>query len=92
VFDPEISGAYGSVPELPQKLGAVLGELYGSPSSPKPQEVADAVQKLVKTPAGKRPHRVVVDTYTGTPVDTLNAAQALHRPAVVKAYGMGEVL
>jgi NAD(P)-dependent dehydrogenase (short-subunit alcohol dehydrogenase family) len=92
VFDPEISGAYGSVPQLPQKLGEVLGELYGSPSSPKPQEVADAVQKLVMTPAGKRPHRVVVDTYTGGPVDTLNATQASHRPAVVKAYGMGEVL
>lgn len=92
VFDPEISGAYGSVPQLPQKLGEVLGQLYGSPSSPKPQEVADAVQKLVNTPAGKRPHRVVVDTYTGAPVDDLNAKHASHRPAVVKAYGMGEVI
>ena len=92
VFDPEISGAYGSVPQLPQKLGEVLGQLYGSPTSPKPQEVADAVQKLVSTPAGKRPHRVVVDTYTGTPVDALNATHASHRPGVVKAYGMGEVI
>jgi NAD(P)-dependent dehydrogenase (short-subunit alcohol dehydrogenase family) len=92
VFDPDISAAYGSIPQLPQKLGEVLGQLYGSASSPRPQEVADAVQKLVKTPAGKRPHRVVVDTYTGTPVDALNAIHASHRPGVVKAYGMGEVI
>ena len=92
VQDPQISGAYGSIPQLPQKLGEVLGNLYGGPASPRPQEVADAVQKLVNTPAGKRPHRVVVDTFTGAPVDTLNATHASHRPAVVKAYGMGEVI
>jgi NAD(P)-dependent dehydrogenase (short-subunit alcohol dehydrogenase family) len=92
VHDPEIGGDYGSVPELPQKLGAVLGELYGSPASPKPQEVADAVQKLVNTAPGQRPHRVVVDSYTGVPVEALNATQASHRPAIAKAYGMGEIL
>jgi NAD(P)-dependent dehydrogenase (short-subunit alcohol dehydrogenase family) len=92
VHDPEISGAYGSVPQLPQKLGEVLGELYGSAASPKPQEVADAVQKVVNTPAGKRPPRVVVDTYTGAPLHALNATNETQRPAVVKAYGMGEVI
>jgi NAD(P)-dependent dehydrogenase (short-subunit alcohol dehydrogenase family) len=92
VHDPEIASGYGGVPQLPQKLGEVLGQLYGGASSPKPQQVADAVLSLVNTPAGKRPHRVVVDSYTGGPVDTLNATQAAHRPAVVKAYGMGEVL
>jgi NAD(P)-dependent dehydrogenase (short-subunit alcohol dehydrogenase family) len=92
VHDPEIGGAYGAVPQLPQKLGEVLGQLYSGASSPKPQQVADAVLKLVNTPAGKRPHRVVVDGYTGAPVDALNATQAAHRPEVVKAYGMGEVL
>jgi NAD(P)-dependent dehydrogenase (short-subunit alcohol dehydrogenase family) len=92
VFDPEISGGYGTVPQLPQKLGEVLGQLYGSPTSPKPQEVADAVYKLVNTPAGKRPARVVVDTYNGDPIQALNATQEQHRPGVVKAYGMGEVL
>jgi hypothetical protein len=51
--------------------------------------VADAVQKLVNTPAGKRPARVLVDTYNGEPIAALNATQEKHRPNVVKAYGMG---
>src|SRR5689334_7216820 len=70
VHDPDIAGSYGGVPQLPQKLGEVLGQLYSGASSPKPQAVADAVLALVNTPAGKRPHRVVVDTLTGAPVDT----------------------
>jgi len=92
VHDPDIAGSYGGVPQLPQKLGEVLRQLYSGASSPKPQAVADAVLALVNTPAGKRPHRVVVDTLTGAPVDTLNETHAAQRPGVVKAYGMGEVL
>ena len=69
-------------------LGEGLGQLFASPSAPNPQDVADAVKKLVETPAGQRPLRVVVDKLTGDPLRALNEFYPQHRQTLAGAFGM----
>jgi NAD(P)-dependent dehydrogenase (short-subunit alcohol dehydrogenase family) len=79
---------YGHVAAIPQKMGEGLGQLFASPQAPDPQDVADAVKKLVETPAGQRPLRVVVDKLTGDPLRALNELYPPHRQTLAAALGM----
>ena len=79
---------YGPVAQIPQKMGESLGQLFSSPQSPKPQEVADAILAVVQTPAGKRPARVVVDTLTGGPIKAINEEYLKHRQDTLVMYGL----
>jgi NAD(P)-dependent dehydrogenase (short-subunit alcohol dehydrogenase family) len=79
---------YGPVAQIPQKMGESLGQLFSSPQSPKPQEVADAILAVVQTPAGKRPARVVVDTLTGGPIKAINEDYVKHRHDTLVMYGL----
>jgi NAD(P)-dependent dehydrogenase (short-subunit alcohol dehydrogenase family) len=86
--DPDRANGYGDVASIPQKMGEGLGQLFASPNSPNPQDVADAVKKIVDTPAGKRPARVVVDNLSGDPVRALNVNYEKHRHDIMVAFGM----
>jgi len=79
---------YGHVAAIPQKMGEGLGQLFASPHAPNPQDVAEAVKKLVETPAGQRPLRVVVDKLTGDPLRALNELYPRHRQTLAAAFGM----
>ena len=86
--DSDRAGGYGEAATIPQKMGEGLGQLFSSPTAPNPQDVADAVKKLIDTPAGKRPNRVVVDNISGDPVRALNAVYDKHRHDIMVAFGM----
>jgi NAD(P)-dependent dehydrogenase (short-subunit alcohol dehydrogenase family) len=86
--DAARAGEYGAMASLPRQVGEGLGQLFTSPDAPKPQQVADAVKKLVDTPAGQRPDRVVVDDLTGDPVRALNEVHGTQRQALKVAFGM----
>lgn len=86
--DNERASGYGETASIPQKMGEGLGQLFSSPAAPNPQDVADAVKKLIETPAGKRPNRVVVDNISGDPVRALNAVYDKHRHDIMVAFGM----
>ena len=86
--DNDRAGGYGEAATIPQKMGEGLGQLFSSPTAPNPQDVADAVKKLIDTPAGKRPNRVVVDNISGDPVRALNAVYDKHRHDIMVAFGM----
>lgn len=86
--DNDRAGGYGETATIPQKMGEGLGQLFSSPAAPNPQDVADAVKKLIDTPAGKRPNRVVVDNISGDPVRALNAVYDKHRHDIMVAFGM----
>jgi len=88
ISDTSRAGDYGDVASIPQKLGEGLDQLFSSPSAPNPQDVADAVKKLIDTPAGQRPLRVVVDKLTGDPLRALNEVYPQHRQALAAAFGM----
>lgn len=87
--DEARAAEYGEVGKIPQKMGEGLGQYFASPQSPNPQDVADAVKKLVDTPAGKRPARVVIDKLTGDPMQGLNDAHQGHRRVVLTRFGLG---
>ena len=56
---------YGSLAELPDKLWSGFGSRLSGQDAPNPQDIADAVLRLIQTPAGKRPLRTVVDPLSG---------------------------
>ena len=53
--------SYGPLAEMPARLWGPFLEQLTAEDAPNPQQVADAVLNLIKTPAGQRPLRTVVD-------------------------------
>ena len=82
----ELMGAYGTVAEYPAKVLGAFQTLFANEGAPKPQAVADAVAKLVVTPAGQRPERVVVGLPFGT--DAINAAVKPIQRGVIESLGL----
>jgi NADP-dependent 3-hydroxy acid dehydrogenase YdfG len=58
------------------------------PDAPNPQDVADAIVKLIETPAGQRPARVVVDAVKSPLVPRLNDAHAQAQRELLHGMGM----
>jgi NADP-dependent 3-hydroxy acid dehydrogenase YdfG len=81
--------------------GALEGALDGfhkrtlamrsNPNAPNPQDVADAIVKLIETPAGQRPARVPVDAMKGPLVPRLNEAHAEAQRELLQGMGMGSL-
>lgn len=64
--DAERLADYGALAGVPAGMyDGIVGAIMKGDSSPNPQAVADAVLKIVETPAGSRPLRVVVDPFMG---------------------------
>lgn len=53
---------YGDMANAPQQASDAFEKLLGTMPSQNPQLVADAVLKIIDTPAGQRPFRTTVDT------------------------------
>ena len=51
---------YGQIGEIPARMLSGLRKAFSGPHAPNPQEVADAVERLIATPAGSRPLRTLV--------------------------------
>jgi len=58
------------------------------PGAPDPQQVADALVRLVETPPGQRPARIVVDATRALPVDQLNLAHAQAQRQLFESLGI----
>lgn len=88
--DADRTAGYGDASKLPEQVGAALHASLANP--PSPQLVADAIAKLVDTPAGKRPLRTVVDPMSGQAAETINATAAEVQAGIMNAMGMGALL
>lgn len=66
-----------------------LANMFAGRTPPNPQDIADAVLKLVQADPGTRPGRVVVDTASGAMAETLNKAHTEIQNALLNAFGMG---
>ncbi len=84
---------YGEMVNAPKQLfDSFEGALAGNPDQD-PQLVADAVSKLVTTPAGQRPVRTVVDNMgMGTHIDPYNKQLDQIHEGIFGAFGMGDML
>lgn len=89
--DQSVFEGYGAIAEIPNKMMAALGGLIQSHQT-NPQDVADAIVKLISTEKGKRPLRTVVDPITGEYINAANQAVAEQFGKGLTVFGMGELL
>jgi len=87
--DAARSGSYGEVAEIPGKILQTFMSMFQGENAPNPQDIADAIDKLVGTPAGQRPDRVIVGLPFGS--DALNTAVAPIQRSLVDNLGLGSL-
>jgi NAD(P)-dependent dehydrogenase (short-subunit alcohol dehydrogenase family) len=80
--DPSRKDTYGAVNQMPAKIGGSLTSTAGNP-----QELADAVVRVVETPAGKRQLRYRVSA-SNLGVDEINALSASVQNKVLEIFGL----
>jgi len=89
--DQAVFEGYSAIAGIPNKMMAALGgEMQAK--NPNPQDVADAIVKLIGTAKGSRPLRTVVDPITGQYIEVANQAVAEQFAKGLTAFGMGELL
>jgi NAD(P)-dependent dehydrogenase (short-subunit alcohol dehydrogenase family) len=74
---------YGAVKEIPARLDAALSSTAGNP-----QEVADAVLKIIETPAGEKQLRYFVGP-ASFGVEEINAISKQVQANLLEAFGVG---
>jgi NAD(P)-dependent dehydrogenase (short-subunit alcohol dehydrogenase family) len=79
--------AYGDVAKY---ADAVSSALDASSQGKNPQDVADAIARLVELPAGTRPLRTVVADFAA--VNAINDAVAPLQRGVIEGFGLGALL
>jgi NAD(P)-dependent dehydrogenase (short-subunit alcohol dehydrogenase family) len=90
--DEERVASYGELAELPKKMWGSFVETLQGENGPAPQLVADAILELVRTPAGRRPLRTVVDPLMGgAGAVTLNEASVGVQAELLANLGMASM-
>ena len=87
--DGATATAYGEVAEIPGKILQTFRTLFQGENGPNPQDVATAIDKLVSTPAGARPDRVVVGLPFGS--DAVNTAVAPIQSGLMDNLGLADL-
>ena len=85
----ELVKSYGETGEVPGKILKTFMTLFQGENAPNPQDVATAIDKIVATPAGSRPDRVVVGLPFGS--DAVNTAVAPIQRGVIESLGLGDL-
>lgn len=89
--DASVVDGYKAIADVPNKMFAAIGQMFEN-TKPNPQDVADAVVKLMDLPTGQRPLRTVVDPSTGDIVERANDAVNVEYAKVLTAFGIEELL
>jgi NAD(P)-dependent dehydrogenase (short-subunit alcohol dehydrogenase family) len=87
--DEELRKTYGEVAGVPDKILKTFVTLFQGENGPNPQDVATAIDKIVSTPAGNRPDRVVVGLPFGS--DAVNKAVAPIQRGVIENLGLRDL-
>jgi hypothetical protein len=84
---------YGEMAQAPAAALANFEQALAANPQQDPQLVADAIAKLVETPAAQRPFRTVVDKLgMGDPIEGYNDHLAKVTTGVYTAFGMADML
>jgi NAD(P)-dependent dehydrogenase (short-subunit alcohol dehydrogenase family) len=89
--DATVLAGYGDIANVPEQIGAGIGQMFEA-VKPNPQSVADAIIKLIDTPAGKRPLRTVVDAATGNFSEIANKQVKEQFDSFLTAFGLKALL
>ncbi|MDE1991754.1 MAG: SDR family oxidoreductase [Rhizobiaceae bacterium] len=79
-------GEYGEVAEIPKAFTAFISSVFSGADAPNPHDVPEEIVKLIATPAGQRPARVVVGNGFGA--DAVNEAVAPIQSGMINGIGM----
>lgn len=91
--DTERLAHYGKLADMPEKFWGGIRDSYSVDGAPNPQEVADAVATLIRTPHGQRPFRTVVDPLMGGEAPrTLNQTSDQLQSEIFEGIGMKDWL
>lgn len=85
--DATRAAAYGEIGTIPGKVFEIFMGMFAAENGPNPHDVAVALARIVATPRGQRPDRVVVGRAFGS--DALNTATAPVQRQVVDGLGLG---
>lgn len=84
---------YGEMAQAPAAALANFEQTLAANPQQNPQLVADAITKLVETPAGQRPFRTVVDKLgMGNPIEGYNNHLAEITTGIYTAFGAADML
>ncbi|MGK9118991.1 SDR family oxidoreductase [Olivibacter jilunii] len=89
--DTSVVDDYKLIAEVPGKMFNALSQMFET-IKPDPQNIADAVVKLINLPKGQRPLRTVVDPFTGEIVKAANDAVQVEYERGLTAFGMKDLL
>jgi NAD(P)-dependent dehydrogenase (short-subunit alcohol dehydrogenase family) len=89
--DAAVIAGYGDLAKVPEQIGAGIGQMFEA-MKPNPQLVANAIVKLIDTPAGERPLRTVVDPATGNFSEVANRHVKEQYENFLTAFGMEAML
>jgi NAD(P)-dependent dehydrogenase (short-subunit alcohol dehydrogenase family) len=85
--------SYGEQKNAPEKSMEGFKDSIKGPKAPPPQMVADAIVKLLQTPAEKRPFRTTVDGLgMSGPIDAINAATEKSVNQIYGNFGISAAL
>ncbi len=91
--DASQNASYGDMDTAPEQMFGHFEQALADNPAQDPQNVADAIAKLISTPAGERPMRTVVDAMgMGTVIEPYNDQLAQIHEGLYNAFGMGEML
>lgn len=89
--DTSVLDGYKAIDEIQKKMFSAVGQMFETIKH-NPQDVADAVVKLINLPKGQRPLRTVVDPMTGKFVKAANDAVQVEYAKALTAFGMKDLL
>lgn len=89
--DSFVNEGYKALEGYPGKMVGAITKLFQQ-ANPNPQDVADAVVKLIELPQGQRSLRTVVDPTTGQFVKAANEAVQIQHSKTMTAYGLQGLL
>ena len=89
--DPARLREYGELAQLPKRMMDGLTAMFAGPNAPNPQDVPDAILRLIETPRGERPLRTLVGS-GGEALMELNTLTDRIQAALFAAQGMAAML
>jgi NAD(P)-dependent dehydrogenase (short-subunit alcohol dehydrogenase family) len=85
--DPDRAAGYGQLSALRELFSDSFEKFFASEQAPDPQEIADAILRLIDTPPGKRPLRTICGPDYGASM--VNRQNAPIQARVLEQIGMG---
>lgn len=87
--DPGCATGYGDVAQIPGKVLQTFADLFQGKDAPNPEDIANAIDKVIATPPGQRPDRVVVGLPFGS--DAVNSAVAPIQYGLMENLGLASI-